>query len=160
MCKDFPKFELWWFFSNSWLNKWCAGHLFLAALGFFIAHWNLPVLLTLFMSKYPKTGKCHSTAGIWPWILTWPMILTSMTFKVSCCIVGIVNPVVQLTWDQRDMNRSWTRYTISTFDPIHDLDLKFLKSNYDIAVIQEWVVWLTWEKVIWINKIFNLTSSS
>ena len=33
----------------------------------------------------------------------------------------------------------WTHYMTLTFDPTHDFDLGFLRSNLEIAVFQEWM---------------------
>ena len=37
-------------------------------------------------------------------------------------------------------------YVTLTFDLIHDLDLEFSRSNLEITVSQEWLVWLMWNK--------------
>ena len=40
----------------------------------------------------------------------------------------------------------WTHVVTFSFDLIHDLDLEFSTSNFEIAVSQEWEGQLTWNK--------------
>ena len=49
----------------------------------------------------------------------------------------------QLTWSERDVSRSifWTHYMVLNFDfdLTHDFDLEFLRSNFEMAICQDWV---------------------
>ena len=40
----------------------------------------------------------------------------------------------------------WANYVTLTFDLTHDIDLVVSRSNFEIALFEEWVGWLRWNK--------------
>ena len=58
-------------------------------------------------------------------------------------------PAMTLTLDfEGQFSNRWCgfHYITLTFDPTHDLDLGFSRSNFQVDVFQEWMVRLTWHK--------------
>ena len=69
-------------------------------------------------------------------LLPWPCI-----FKVKfsyCCTSGR-GCLLGMKWKGYELIRFWTHNMTLTFDPTHDFDLGFFRSNLEIAVFQEWM---------------------
>ena len=53
---------------------------------------------------------------------------------------------VDMEWNGYELIGCWTHY-MTNFDPIPNLDLGFLRSNFEIAPVKEWIV-----RFIWIHE--------
>ena len=104
-----------------------------------------------------KRSNCHETKNkcngwtldfkithpLWPWSWTWSWI-----FKVkgwNCCISGMAGPI-NLKRKESESIVSWAHNVTLNFDRTHGLGHGFARSNFEIAVSQEWEGRLTLNK--------------
>ena len=77
-------------------------------------------------------------------LMTFTLGVSNSKFRNSG-ISGIV-VLIHVKWKGSELIGYWADYMTLTFDHTHDLDLGVSRSESEIALSQEWNVWLTWNK--------------
>ena len=78
------------------------------------------------------------------WPHSWPGPWIFQGQIQNSCISGIVGLIVK--WKGIKLIRYWADCMTLPFDHTHDLDLEVSRSNFEIALSQEWDGWLTWNE--------------
>ena len=108
---------------------------------------NLLYLMTSWCNCYETKYECiHWKLGVicshqfWSWPWPWPCIF--MVNFLNSCISEIVG-LIDMKKKGTKMIGCWANNVTLTFDHVHDLDQGFSRTNFEIAVSQEWEGQLT-----------------
>ena len=80
---------------------------------------------------------------LWPWAMTLTLYFQGQILKSH--ILGI-RWLIDMEQKGCESMRSWTHFVTLNFNLTNDLNLGFPRSNFEIAVSQEWEGWLTWNE--------------
>ena len=121
--------------------------------------WSWIFKLKFWKKSYLRNGMAHwhGMKGMWvdrmldpccdfqlsphPW--PWPWIFKFKFWKIYISRIGWV---IDMERKECESIECWTHVLTFNVHLTHDLDLRFSRSNLEIAVSQEWDGWFTWNQ--------------